>query len=161
MSHIAHPRPARSDRAWRRWPTSLRSGIWYWRRRCPRALPCGDHRTTYEMSLKTGDRRTAIRRGLALDLALEEVMIMDAPPSGLTIRTLLVNLRNELVLEGEMERASRPTAPSAAFVNRAGFPGGRIGCVTLPWRRLRFGQNCALRPLREECCRWGRAGVDG
>ena len=110
------------------------------------------------MSLKTGDRRTAIRRGLALDLALEEVMIMDAPPPGLTIRTLLVNLRNELVLEGEMER---PAAPSAAFVNRAGFPGGWIGCVTPPWRRLRFGQNCALPPLREECCRWGRAGVDG
>ncbi|TWA86203.1 hypothetical protein FBY14_112155 [Azospirillum brasilense] len=40
---------------------------------------------------------------------------MEAPPPGLTIRTLLVNLRNELVLEGEMERASRPTAPSAAF----------------------------------------------
>jgi integrase len=67
------------------------------------------------MSLKTGDRRTAIRRALALDLALEEVMIMEAPPSGLTIRTLLVNLRNELVLEGEMERASRPTTASAAL----------------------------------------------
>lgn len=67
------------------------------------------------MSLRTGDRRTAIRRALALDLALEEVMLMEAPPPGLTIRTLLVNLRNELVLEGEMERASRPTAPSAAF----------------------------------------------
>nr|WP_208621159.1 hypothetical protein [Azospirillum oryzae] len=67
------------------------------------------------MSLRTGDRRTAIRRALALDLALEEVMLMEAPPSALTVRTLLVNLRNELVLEGEMERASRPTAPSAAL----------------------------------------------
>lgn len=40
---------------------------------------------------------------------------MEAPPSALTVRTLMVNLRNELVLEGEMERASRPTAPSAAL----------------------------------------------
>lgn len=67
------------------------------------------------MSLRTDDRRMAIRRALMLDLALEEVMLMEAPPPGLTIRTLPVNLRNELVLEGEMERASRPTAPSAVF----------------------------------------------
>ncbi|AWJ91605.1 hypothetical protein Sp245p_17405 (plasmid) [Azospirillum baldaniorum] len=74
------------------------------------------------MSLRTGDRRTAIRRGLALDLALEEIRLMGAPP-GLTIRTLPVNLRNDPVREGEMERASRPTAPSAAALGEAGGSG--------------------------------------
>ena len=78
------------------------------------------------MSLRTGDRRTAIRRALALDLALEEVMLMEAPPPGLTIRTLLVNLRNELVLEGEMER---PTAPSAAFVTLPASNPTSLACL--------------------------------
>ncbi|WP_372712382.1 hypothetical protein [Azospirillum argentinense] len=64
----------------------MRSGIWYWRRCRPSALPCGDHRTAHEMSLSTGDRRPAIRQALALDLALEEVMLMEARPPGLTIR---------------------------------------------------------------------------
>lgn len=40
---------------------------------------------------------------------------MDAPPPAPTIRALLTKLRDEMILEAEMERASRPPAQTARF----------------------------------------------
>ena len=40
---------------------------------------------------------------------------MDAPPPAPTIRALLIKLRDEMILEAEMERASRPPTQTARF----------------------------------------------
>jgi integrase len=96
-------------------PIFRRGGVFYWRRRIPRAVASIAARSHFCCSLQTTDRRQARMRALRLSLAFEEIMQEQArkisagrAPTKAELDQLLVDLFARITEECETWAATRP-----------------------------------------------------
>lgn len=101
-------------------PIFRRGGVFYWRRRIPRAVAAVTKRTHFCCSLQTSDRRSARLRALRLSLAFEVLMHEQArkidagrPPTKEELDQLLADLYQQIIRECEIWAATTPRYAAA------------------------------------------------